>query len=211
MTERVELHEPYADATQQQEAIMMGMYVFLASEIMLFGGLVAVAFVLRFLHPQEMVEASKRLHIYVGAINTAVLLTSSLFVALAVQAARAAARSRTALFTGGAAGLGVAFLGLKAIEYYEEYGEGLLPGISEPGQFTSPVQRQFMDLYLVATGLHAIHVTIGILLLGGLGWLAGGGRLRLPQRAVTVETAGLYWHLVDVIWVFLYPILYLAR
>jgi cytochrome c oxidase subunit 3 len=68
-----------------------------------------------------------------------------------------------------------------------------------------------MDLYFIATGLHAIHVTVGILILCGLAWFAGSGRLTLPQRAVTVESCGLYWHLVDVIWVFLYPILYLAR
>lgn len=211
MTDGVELHEPFHDAAQQRDADMLGMYVFLASEIMLFGGLFAVAFVLRLLHPHEVVAASKQLHVYIGAINTAILLTSSLCVALALPAARGGARRWAALLLGGAALLGVAFLGLKAFEYSLEYRDGLLPGVNDPGRFSGPVEHLFMDLYLVATGLHAIHVTIGIALLTGLAWRIRQGWLPLPQRAVVVEMSGLYWHLVDVIWVFLYPVLYLAR
>jgi cytochrome c oxidase subunit III len=211
MTDRVEVHEPYRDAGQQYAADMMGMYVFLASEVMLFGGLFAVALVLRLLHPQEVVEASKHLHIWIGALNTAVLLTSSFFVALAVEAARTPARRRAWLFIAFAAVLGVTFLGLKAFEYREEMGEGLLPALSDAPRFAGPAHRLFMDLYLVATGLHAIHVTIGIVLLAGLAWRISSHRLALPRRTVVVEVCGLYWHLVDVIWVFLYPVLYLAR
>ena len=99
MTDGVELHEPFHDAAQQRDADMLGMYVFLASEIMLFGGLFAVAFVLRLLHPHEVVAASKQLHVYIGAINTAILLTSSLFVALALQAARGGARRWAACYS----------------------------------------------------------------------------------------------------------------
>lgn len=211
MAEPIELREPFRDATQQREADMMGMYVFLASEVMLFGGIFAVIFVVRVLHPREVVEASLRLHLFIGAANTAVLLTSSLAVALAVQAARAAWAGGAALLLAGAAALGIAFLGIKAVEYFEEYREGLLPGLSDPPHVSGPVEHLFMDLYLVATGLHAIHVTVGVALLGGLAARLAWRRLRLPERAVVVETCGLYWHLVDVIWVFLYPALYLAR
>ncbi|MGE0004285.1 MAG: cytochrome c oxidase subunit 3 [Parvibaculaceae bacterium] len=211
MTDRVELRAPFHDTAQQHAADMMGMYVCLATEIMLFGGLFAVILVARALHPEEIVAASRQMHVYIGALNTAVLLTSSLAVALAVKSARAARRRRAAGLLAGAALLGVIFLLLKAWEYSKEYADGLLPGLSDPPQFSGPVEHLFMNLYLVATGLHAVHVTIGILLLIGLAVRLALGALVLPGRAVVVEACGLYWHLVDVIWVFLYPALYLAR
>ncbi|OHV80981.1 cytochrome c oxidase subunit 3 [Ensifer sp. LCM 4579] len=211
MSENVQRHEPYRDARQQHEADMMGMYVFLSTEVMLFGGIFLAIFVLRLQHPEAFVEASKRMHVFIGAFNTAVLLTSSLAVAIAVHGARqGAARLSTALF-GGAAGLGVVFLGLKALEYRKEYEDGLLPVVSDPGRFSSPIEHLFMNLYLVATALHATHLAIGILLLAGLAWRIGRGNLKLPERAIVVVICGLYWHFVDVVWVFLYPVLYLAR
>ena len=211
MADRTRTHEPFQEAPQQHEADMLGMYIFLASEIMLFGGIFAVAAAYRILHPQDVVEASKRLHVWIGALNTAVLLTSSLAVALAVHAARACKAGRAAALLACAGTLGLAFLCIKFVEYGKELSEGLLPGLSAPARFASPVHHLFMNLYLFATGLHAIHVTIGIVLLGTVALRVARGALRLPDRAVVVETAGLYWHLVDVIWVFLYPVLYLAR
>jgi cytochrome c oxidase subunit 3 len=97
------------------------------------------------------------------------------------------------------------------VEYREEYAEGLLPGLSEPERFVTPVHRQFMDLYLIATGLHAIHLVIGILLLAGVAFRLARGTLVVPDRGIVVEVTGVYWHFVDVVWVFLYPALYLAR
>ena len=108
-----------------------------------------------------------------------------------------------------AALLGVAFLGIKAYEYASEYAEGLLPIAGGVTRFSTPVQHAFMDLYLVATGLHAVHLSIGIAML-----LVVAARLRglvMPDRQILPATVGLYWHLVDVVWVFLYPVLYLAR
>jgi cytochrome c oxidase subunit 3 len=211
MTERVELHEPFRDARQQHAADMMGMYIFLASEAMLFGGLFLVIYVARIVHPREVVEASRQMHVFIGAANTAVLLTSSLLVALAVHAARAAMRSRAVVLLAGAAVLGLVFLGLKAFEYFQEYRDGVFPVLSDFGHFPNPTERLFMDIYLVATGLHAVHVAIGMALLSGLAMRLGRRSIELPRRAVVVEVCGLYWHLVDVIWVFLYPALYLAR
>lgn len=202
---------PYVDAEQQRAASLMGMYVFLGSEIMLFGGLFAAALVIRLLYPHEVVEASKSLHVWIGAINTAVLLTSSLAVAMAVQAARAAQQRLTVALFVTAALLGVAFLAIKAIEYSLEYADGVLPGFSDPGRFTGRVDHLFMNLYLIATALHALHVTVGVLLLSGVATLVKRQTLQLPRRAIVVENTGLYWHLVDAIWVFLYPVLYLAR
>lgn len=211
MTERVQIHEPFHDAAQQHEADMLGMYVFLATEIMLFGGLFATIYVTRALNPQEVVEASKRMHVGIGAVNTAVLLTSSLLVALAVVAARAGRARRVVLLLGGAVLLGLLFLGLKIYEYSLEYADGLLPVLSDPGRYSGPVEHHFLNLYLAATGLHAVHLTIGLLLLSGLAWRIGRAGLTLPHRAVTVEACGLYWHFVDVVWVFLFPALYLVR
>jgi cytochrome c oxidase subunit 3 len=189
--------QPYSTAPQQREAATMGMFVFLGSEIMLFGGLFAVALGLRLTHPREFIESSRHLHVWIGAINTAVLLTSSAAVALAVHAARARRPRATSVLLATAALLGVAFLGIKAYEYATEYGEGLL--LPAGG-----VQRLFMDLYLVSTGLHAVHVAVGAVLLATVAMVA-------PRRPTVVENTGLFWHLVDAIWVFLYPVLYLAR
>jgi cytochrome c oxidase subunit 3 len=211
MTEHVQVHEPYGEAGQQHDADMMGMYLFLGTEIMLFGGLCAVILIYRNIHPEEVVAASRKLHLWIGAINTLVLLTSSLAVAAAVHAARAARHRSAAAWLATAALLGLAFLGIKGFEYFKEYQEGLLPLLSQPARFSGPVDQLFMNLYLFATSLHAIHLTIGIALVAGLAWRLYRYRLPLPRQAVTVEMTGLYWHLVDVVWVFLYPFLYLAR
>lgn len=205
------LREPYATLHQQRQAALLGMHVFLASEVMLFGGLFAVLLVVRVLHPHEVVEASRKLHVWIGATNTAVLLTSSLLVAIAVEAARAT-RARTSIWAlAAAAALGLLFLGLKALEYTEEYREGLLPGFGDAVHLSGPVDRLFMNIYLVATALHAVHVTVGVVLLAAIALCLRRAWLPLLGRATVVENAGLYWHLVDVIWIFLYPVLYLAR
>ncbi|MGE0717112.1 MAG: cytochrome c oxidase subunit 3 [Alphaproteobacteria bacterium] len=211
MAEGLRAREPFDAFVQQHEAARMGMLVFLATEIMLFGGLFAAILAVRIAHPHEFAAASARTHVFIGTANTAVLLTSSFAVAVAALAARAARTRLTSLWLAAASLLGVAFLGLKAVEYGLEYANGLLPGMSDPLRVSSPVEQLFMDVYLVSTGLHAVHVTIGILLLGSLAVRVTSGALRLPGRAVVVEVCGLYWHLVDVIWVFLFPALYLAR
>ena len=212
MSDEVEVHEPYADARQQHVADMMGVYVFLGTELMLFGGLFAVAYVMRILHPADYIEASKRLHVWIGAINTVVLLTSSLAVALGVHAARAVRPRGAVLALGIAAALGLGFLGIKLLEYSLEYGEGLLPLPGAVTHFSSPVEHQFMNLYLIATTLHAIHLSIGILLLLGVAAALSRRRPVLgPNAAMVVMVSGIYWHFVDVVWIFLYPALYLAR
>jgi len=211
MTDLLHVHEPYVDARQQHEADMMGIYIFLATEMMLFGGLFIVAYVMRIQHPRDYIEASKHLHVWFGTVNTAVLLTSSLAVALGVQRVRRARDRQAAIFLLGASLLGLGFLAIKTMEYVTEYGEGLLPIPGAATAFASPAGHQFMDLYLIATMLHAVHLGIGILLLAGVAASLMGPAWRTPNRAMTVAVAGIYWHFVDVIWVFLYPALYLAR
>ena len=210
MSEPVTLRPPFTDKGQQHAADLIGIYVFLGSEIMLFGGLFAVLALTRLHHPVAYVAASRELHLWIGAANTAVLLTSSLAMALAVEAAiagRRAASIRRLLVT---AGLGLCFLVLKAFEYAAEYREGLLPVPGGGFGLADPAHRLFMNLYLIATGLHAVHLSIGLALVAWLSLRLYRG-LPVPARAVTVEGTGLYWHLVDLVWVFLYPVLYLAR
>lgn len=202
---------PYSRGEQQRRAALTGMHIFLGTEIMLFGVLFVIAAVLRFLYTKEVVEISKEMHGLIGAINTAILLTASLLAALAVGAAE---QGRHRLVMGlmlGAAILGLAFLGLKGFEYWSEFYEGTLPVAGSGWKLESPKERLFMDLYLIATGLHAVHLTIGILMFSGFAYAAATKRLALPARRVRVENAALYWHFVDLVWIFLYPVLYLVR
>jgi cytochrome c oxidase subunit III len=211
VTDQLSVHEPYAESAQQRETDLFGMYLFLATEIMLFGGFLAVVYVYRIIHPNETAAAARHLKLWLGGANTAVLLTSSLFVALAVANARAGDRRATSRWLVGAVALGVGFLAIKSYEYWDEYREGLMPRLGPPSPLADGPGRLFIDLYFVGTSLHAIHLMIGIGLVLGLAWRVARRRTRLPERAVTVEAVGLYWHLVDVVWVFIYPVLYLAR
>jgi cytochrome c oxidase subunit 3 len=203
--------EPYVDRVQRRRANTLGMFVFLASEVMLFGGLFAAISVDRIGHPRAAAEAAAHLKLWLGTANTAILLTSSLLVALAALAARHGRRRPTAACLLGAAVLGVAFLAVKGVEYRLEYLDGLMPGFGPQSPLQDRPATLFIALYFVGTGLHALHVAVGVGLLAGIGAAAAVKRLWLPQRATTIELVGLYWHLVDVIWVFLFPLLYLAR
>ena len=201
-------HEPFADLARQREADRLGMALFLASEAMLFGALVMGLLALRTWDSAAFAATSGRLSLLAGAANTALLLTSSLLVAIGAEA-RAADKPRSAaLLFSLAALLGLAFLVVKGIEYRSEYLGGLMPGVGLKQDFPSPGARMFMDSYFIATGLHALHVLIGVAMLGGCAWRLRGAD---PPALVTVENIGLYWHLVDIVWVFLFPILYLSR
>lgn len=198
--------EPYPALDRQHEADRLGMMVFLATELMLFGALFGAAFVIFLRHPADVATASGRLDLWLGAANTAVLLTSSLLVAIGVEANARHPRRTAAAFLGAAA-LGAGFLAIKATEYAQEYSEGLMPSTAR-AHFDSGAQQLFMDFYFTATGLHAIHVTVGVLLLAALGLRQ---RSANPATPSAIENAGLYWHIVDVVWVFLFPVLYLWR
>ena len=206
MADAAPLHEPFRQIERQQQADRLGMLVFLASEVMLFGGIFGALLALRLSHPHQFLAASAHMKLWHGTANTAVLLTSSLFAALAVEftrnsRARAAGRSLWL-----AVALGLCFLGIKAHEYWSEWSDGALPGFAN-AHFENPVERLFANIYFAGTGLHAIHVTIGLTLLA----IATLRRSAREDRdAVLVGNAALFWHLVDVIWVFLYPTLYLG-
>src|SRR6478752_3838222 len=184
------------------------MLIFLTTEVLIFGGLFAALFVLRAEHGAEYVRASKAMHLWLGGLNTAVLLTSSALVALMVEAVRASSARVSKWLLLGAIALGLTFLAIKLTEYGLEYRDGVVPRLS-PRNLRGGPHELFMDLYFAATGLHALHVTAGLVLLGSLIWPFAAAR-RDPS-AVFAGNAALYWHIVDVIWVFLYPTLYLAR
>lgn len=198
--------EPFHARARQREANRLGMLIFLSSELLLFGGIFAAAMTLRIENSDGYRAAASHLQLLLGTANTAILLTSSLFAALGADAVRSAHPRRATLWLCGAALLGVGFLGVKAAEYAIEYREGLMPG-SATAHFSGAADHIFMNLYFAATGLHALHVTIGIVLLLAAAALARRGGER---HEMLVGNAALYWHLVDIVWIFLYPTLYLA-
>lgn len=197
----------FDDLDQQEEADMLGMWLFLATEIMLFGGLFLGYAVYRALYPEAWAEGSHHNNVVIGSINTAVLLVSSLTMALAVHAAEAERWRRTAHYLVATLVLGALFLGFKFYEYYEHYAHDLVPGpqFGLEGE-AAPYVEMFMVFYFVMTGLHATHMIAG---LGIVGVLAVSAWRRRLGFYVPVEVTGLYWHFVDVIWVFLFPLLYL--
>jgi len=200
------LHEPFHDLARQHETDRFGMLLFLASEVMLFGGIFAAALGLRMAEPDAFAAYSQKLHLWLGTANTGVLLTSSLLVALGVEAARKGRYRHLGWLFIAAALLGLVFAGIKGTEYWLEYRAGLMPGVDASG-IEDRTQRLFMNLYFVSTGLHAIHLSVGLILLVALAGRACAGRL----GHVMAANVGLYWHLVDVVWIFLFPTLYLAR
>jgi cytochrome c oxidase subunit 3 len=200
----------FDDAGQQHEAASLGMWVFLVTEVMFFGGLFTVYVVYRALFPTVFGHASNHLDVFLGTLNTAVLITSSLTMALAVRAAQVGARGGTiARWLGATAALGATFLSIKGYEYAHKYLEGMLPGPTFT--YAGPDAHQtelFLSLYFTMTGVHALHMVIG---LGLLAWLVVGARRGRFGAAyhTPVELVGLYWHFVDVVWIFLFPLLYL--
>lgn len=206
---RMTVAHQFDDAAQQQESSLLGMWIFLATEIMFFGGLFASYTVYRVVHPAAFEAASRHLDIVLGTLNTCVLLTSSLTMALAVRCAQIGKRRIAVAFLIATMLLGVAFLGIKGTEYYQKYTDHLVPGLSFsfPGPYSHEAEM-FFYLYFAMTGLHAIHMIAGIGVLIVMALQAARGRFT-PDYYTPLEVAGLYWHFVDIIWIFLFPLLYL--
>lgn len=205
--------EQFDDLTQQRHAGLMGMWVFLATELMLFGGIFTSFVVYRYAYPETFAEAATHLDLRLGTVNTALLVTSSLFMALAERAVHAGQRRLTLIFLLVTIGSGLVFLGIKGYEWHHEYSEGLMPILglefTYPGPHADRAQL-FFNFYYVLTGLHAVHMSIGMLLLTGMGVLTL--RWRDPARlGRQIQINGLYWAFVDVVWVFIFTSLYLLR
>jgi cytochrome c oxidase subunit 3 len=207
-THTVPAHQ-FDDLGQQYEAANLGMWAFLATEILFFGGLFLGYTVYRAAYPAAFAEGSHHLDIMLGSINTAVLIGSSLTMALAVHSAQVGKRQALVGFLGLTMLLGLVFLSIKFVEYGHKFAEALVPGADfvYSGPSTPQVQL-FFAFYFIMTGLHALHMVIGIGLLGVLAWLAWRDYFS-AQYYTPVEIAGLYWHFVDIVWIFLFPLLYL--
>lgn len=238
-----ELQHHFETPAQQKEAATLGMWAFLVTEVMLFGGIFLAYAIYRWAFPDIWAESAHHLNTPLGTVNTVVLLISSLTVALAVNAAEHGRRTRLIQLLVVTLFLGVAFLGIKAFEYSEKFAhcagyktpmawvtggellgkeECLVPGrafvfpaehgaATEEHTATNKTPHQlFYLLYFIATGLHAVHMLIGLTIVAILTVLAWRGFFT-PTYFTPVEIGGLYWHLIDVVWVFLFPLFYLVH
>ncbi|HTH01890.1 MAG TPA: cytochrome c oxidase subunit 3 family protein [Vicinamibacterales bacterium] len=204
------LQHHFDDMAQQIDASTLGMWVFLVTEIMFFGGLFTAYLVYRHAYSEGFAEASHHLNVTWGAVNTIVLIVSSLTMALAVRSAQISAPARTQVaWIAATMVLGAAFLGVKAIEYTDKFTHHLVPGPNFHWEGKHPAPAQiFYSLYFCMTGLHALHMIIGLGIMTVIGIMAW--RRQFDADYYTpVEIAGLYWHFVDIVWIFLFPLLYL--
>lgn len=203
------LQHHFEDLEQQFESSSLGMWTFLVTEILFFGGLFTGYLVYRTRFPEAFHLGSSLLDVQLGAINTAVLICSSLTMALAVYWAQKGDKNKIVLFLSLTIALGAVFLGIKAVEYSHKFHHHLLPGngFTFEGPFSDQV-RIFISFYFTMTGMHAFHMIIGIGLMIYLivrarqGWYSS-------EYNTPVEMVGLYWHFVDIVWIYLFPLLYL--
>jgi cytochrome c oxidase subunit 3 len=203
------LEMQYEDLNQQSQAATLGMWLFLATEVLFFGGLFLAYIVYRVSYPTVFAKAGKELNLNIGTTNTAILLTSSYLMALSVHAIQANHKRKTASFLAGTWILGVIFLCLKAYEYYDDIEKRLVPGNSIHYIGPNPeIARLFYFIYYSMTGLHALHLSIGLGIIAVMFCKTLKNEFS-SQYYNPIEVTGLYWHFVDVIWIFLYPLLYL--
>ena len=189
------------------------MWVFLASETMFFGGLLFAYAYGRLRFPSGFAAASRATDVFIGTVNTAILLSSSFLVALAVTAAAARRRRYIAPLLAATALLGMIFLALKAVEYHGDWDRGFFPGAGfrvDDAAGAAPAGAElFCMLYFTMTGVHALHMTMGVAWMGFIAWSSRRHASRW-LAAPRLEVAGLYWHFVDAVWIVLYPLLYLV-
>ncbi|MDX6385144.1 MAG: cytochrome c oxidase subunit [Blastocatellia bacterium] len=224
------LQHHFENMEQQREAGTLGMWVFLVTEIMFFGGLFLAYTIYRYQYPGAFATASNHLDIKLGAINTVVLIFSSFTMAMAVYSTQIGRQRSTIICLILTMILGATFLGIKAVEYHDKYNDHLIPGhlipgrpfdpeVAKPGD-TDPHKLHMVEgatvqnvqlfywIYFAMTGMHALHMIIGLGIMAVLLIMAWRGRFS-PEYYAPVEISGLYWHFVDIIWIFLFPLLYL--
>ena len=199
----------FDDVAQQRSAATLGMWTFIATEVLFFGVLFFGYVVARAHYPAAFAAASRHTDLVLGTLNTAVLLTSSFAMACAVRAAALRQERFAAALLVATALLGLAFAGIKLTEYAQDWRGHLVPGLDfafDATQYRGALL--FFWLYFATTGLHLVHLTVGVVLVLTFAWLSW----RRPQarRAEQVEIVGLYWHFVDIVWIFLDPCLYLV-
>ena len=205
------LKHHFASADQQKDASTIGMWVFLVTEIMFFGGLFLAYFAYRQAYPEAFASASNKTNLWLGAANTTVLICSSLTMAMAVHFAALGKQKLLVIFLTLTLLLGGVFLGVKAYEYHDKWVHHEVPGMSNydcEGCSDAGHTPLFFSLYFGMTGLHATHMLIGFVILVILIFQAAKGKFS-PGWYTPIEMFGLYWHFVDIVWIFLFPLLYL--
>jgi cytochrome c oxidase subunit III len=209
MASHAALAHHFESLEKQTQAQRLGMWLFLATEILLFTALFAAYGVYRYLYTGAFSEASRGLETWMGGVNTFVLVTSSFTVALGLDAATKGRTRKTAALFGASIAMGAVFMVLKGLEYRHHFLHGELPGpYYTSGHIPGSGGALFFTLYFLITGLHAFHVLIGMTVLAVIGvrsWLG----FYSAEYHTPVELAGLYWHLVDLIWIFVFPLIYL--
>jgi cytochrome c oxidase subunit 3 len=213
-----ELRHHFADMEQQKNAASLGMWLFLGTEVMFFGGMFLAYLIYRRWYFNEFVAASRSLNLPIGTINTAILICSSLSVALGIRAAQLNKRVQTVVMLVLTLVFGLAFLGVKAYEWREKFVEHHVPGATfhfedaMPGHPEVKINPQhvqvFFSMYFAMTGMHALHMIIGVGIFLVLIYMAWKGKF-YSEYYTPLENAGLYWHFVDVIWIYLFPLFYL--
>ena len=225
------LQHHFENMEQQREAAALGMWVFLVTEIMFFGGMFLAYTLYRRVYPQSFAVASNHLNIWLGAVNTIILICSSFTMALAVYCTQVGKRQLQIIFLIVTMVFGAGFLGIKAVEYHEKYVDNLIPGRLIPSRPFNPAVNQegaphdehkltliagaavkqvelFYWIYFAMTGMHALHMIIGLGIMSFLLYFSIRGHYG-PEYHNPVEISGLYWHFVDIVWIFLFPLLYL--
>ena len=198
----------YATPAQQRETVTLGMWAFLATEVLFFGALIAGYFNYRIWFGADFIAAARLTKVALGTLNTAVLLTSSACMAMAVSTHEAGSKRAPVLWLLATALLGLSFIGIKGFEYYLEYQEHLVPALNFDLQKHGGVAEIFFVFYFCATSLHALHLLIGISLVCWLAFWIGSDRIN--PEGPTTRLIGLYWHFVDIVWIFLFPLIYLT-
>lgn len=203
------LRHHFDTVEQQRDASTLGMWIFLITEVMFFGGAFTVYTVYRSFYADAFAVASNELDIVLGAINTAVLIVSSFTMVMAVYSAQTGSRKGLIRYLLATIFFGLVFLVIKGFEWHHKWVEHHIPGPSF--HFEGPHAQNaeiFFSLYFAMTGLHALHMVIGVGILAVLIWMARRGTFS-PEYYTPVDMSGLYWHFVDIVWIFLFPLLYL--
>jgi cytochrome c oxidase subunit 3 len=215
---RPELRHHFSDVEQQRNAASLGMWVFLATEIMFFGGMFCGYLIYRREYWGAFAVGSRSLNLVAGTLNTAVLICSSLTVAMSVRAAQLGKRRQLIGLLFATLFFGVVFLGIKGYEWHAEYVNHHVPTFpysvddlvrENPNlHIDAPATKIFFSLYFALTGVHAAHMLVGIGIFTVITFMAWRGKFS-PEYHTPVEIAGLYWHFVDIVWIYLFPLLYL--
>ncbi len=205
------LHHQFEDIEQQNESYVVGMWAFLVTEVMFFGALFLAYTLYRWAYQTDFFYAAAELDRTLGAVNTTILLISSFTMVLAVHFAQLKNKKAVLINLALTVGAAVAFLGVKSVEYKAKFAHHLYPGpnFEWHGEGNPNVIQLFYSLYFVMTGLHAIHIIIGIIAIGCLAYLHFREAPSVKDDFVPTEMVGLYWHFVDLVWIFLFPLYYL--